>query len=150
MSLAAAAIQFLFSDSANVGDMPTTRRRRAARGIIITLIQTQVLFLAWGRCGLGYDDGLQRALQQFRVMDIGASDHSTQRAAIGFDHQATLYSVLTAIRWVLAHVIPPKRALPIAASADCHRQSRPPSSSQDLVNFLQIPCSTPLFTHRWK
>ena len=128
----------------------TTHRRGTSAGVVIPLVQTQVLLLARRRPGFRDDDGLQCALQQFRVMNIGARDHDPQWTAVRFDPHASLHPVFASIRRVLAHVIPPKRALPIAASADCHRQSTPPSSSQARVNFLQIFSSTPLRTHRWK
>ena len=150
MSPAAAAVQLLLADPTNMRRVSTTHRRRMTGGVVIPLVQTQVLLLARRRPGFRYHDGLQCALQQFRVMNIGPGDHDAQRTAVGVDYHASLHPVFASIRRVLAHVIPPKRALPMAASADCHRQSTPPSSSQARVNFLQIFSSTPLRAHRWK
>lgn len=148
MSPSTASIQFFFTDPADVGDVPAVRRSIVTGRIIIAFIQTQVLFPAWRGPGPGHHDGLQRAFQQLGIMHIGTRDHDAQRTTIRFHHQAPLHPVFAAICWVLAHLIPPKRALPMAPSADCHRQSTPPRLSHAWVSFFQILCKTPLFTQR--
>lgn len=119
-----------------------------ARRVIIPFIQTQMLFLARCGPGLGHNDGLRGAFQQFGIMHVRSIDHHAQRTAVGFDHHTAFYAVFAAIRWVLAHLIPPKRALLIAASALCHCQSTPPSLSHARVSFFQIFKKTPLRTQR--
>ena len=44
---------------------------------------------------------------------------------------------------------PPKRALPIEASADCHSQSTPPNSSQRDWMAAQMQGNTPADSHLW-
>ena len=75
MSPAAAAVQLLLADPTDMRRVPTTHRRRMTGGVVIPLVQTQVLLLARRRPGFRCDNGLQCALQQFRIMHIGPGDH---------------------------------------------------------------------------
>ena len=51
--------------------------------------------------------------------------------------------------WGCGQSGPPKRALPMAQSADCHSQFTPPNSSHPSTKRAQIRCSTPSSTQRW-
>ena len=53
-------------------------------------------------------------------------------------------------RWGFVQWSPPKRALPIEQSADCHSQFTPPNSWHSSIRTAQMPPSAPLPTQRWK
>ena len=144
----ATRVQLLLTDPTNVRRMPTAGRGGMTRRVIIPFIQTQMLFMARRGSGLGPHDGRQRAFQQLGVRHVRRIDHHAQRTAVGFHNHTAFYAVFAAIRGVFAHLVPPKRALPIAASALCHCPSTPPSSAPARVSFLQIFNKTPLRTQR--
>ena len=50
--------------------------------------------------------------------------------------------------WVWPNTVPPKRALLIAVSADCHLKSIQPSSAQSAMRAAQILSSRPHCVHR--
>ena len=62
--------------------------------------------------------------------------------------ETPLGTSLATIRRVGPNQVPPKRALPIAPSADCHSQSTPPNSSHPFTRAPHIRCKTPVSTHR--
>lgn len=105
-----------------------THRLPAGR-VVICLVQTQILWALVGGLRSLKHDGIESCLQQLGVVNIGWGDYDGQRTAISFDQKAAFYPVFRAISGVRPDLVPPKRALPITASAACHCQSTPPSSS---------------------
>ena len=73
-----------------------------------------------------------------------------QGSACCVDQDALLAPSLAPVGGVASNGAPPKRALPMEQSADCHSQSTPPSSSQPSTRAAQMPPSTPHPTQRWK
>jgi len=95
-----------------------------------TLYQDIVLRTLNCRLGALDNSGLQSRVQKLGIVDIGTCHNHTQRAACLFHKNAPLGPSFASIGGVAANQVPPKRALPIDASADCHSQSTPPNSSQ--------------------
>ena len=58
-------------------------------------------------------------------------------------------SRLCAGRWGCVQWRPPKRALPIEQSADCHSQFTPPNSWHSSIRTAQMASSAPHSTQRW-
>lgn len=134
MAFSLLLVEFLLADPANVRQVVLLGNRRMAGRIVITFVQTEMLRILVGGFGpIGHDrfDGRPK---QFGVMHVRSGYHHAQRAAVSFDNQATLGSILAPIGGVPPDVAPPKRAFPIAPSALCHCQSTPPSSSQLSIN----------------
>jgi len=73
-------IQLFFTNPTDVRTVAVGRNGAVPRGIIIGLVQTQVL----GRIGRGLraldDDGLKRRLQELGVMNVGTSYHNRKGA----------------------------------------------------------------------
>ena len=65
----------------------------------------------------------------YRV-DIRSRHHYAQRSSTRLYEDTALGSRLASVGRVATDCIPPERALPIEASADCHSQHTPPNSSQ--------------------
>lgn len=138
-----------FADSTNVRRVLVARGCFTPRRIVIAFVETQIL---WSfRRGLRtiHDDGLDRRSQQLRVVHVGAVDRRAQRTAILFDDQAAFRAWLAAIRWISADLVPPKRALAMAPSADCHSQLTPPSSSHSATITDHNRSITPFSHQRW-
>ena len=83
-------------------------------------------------------------------MHVGSSHRHAQGSARRVDQDCSACSQLGPGRWDCVQWRPPKRALPMEQSADCHSQSTPPSSSQPSTRTAQMPSSTPSSTQRWK
>lgn len=122
MTFTALLIQFFFADTADVRVVTLLLGYPVAGGIVVSLVQAQML----GRLGRGLGtinhDRVDRFLQQLVVIHIGPGDNHTQRPAIGLDDQATFGAGFAPIRGIRADMIPPKRALLMAPSALCHVQ----------------------------
>ena len=118
-------------------------------GIIVALVQTQVLRRFFSGLRPFHHDGLNGRFQELGVMDVGSGYYHTQWAAALLDEDTSFAPSLGAVRGVGTNRIPPKRALPMAQSADCHSQFTPPSSSHPSTKTAQIRCSTPSSTQRW-
>ena len=99
------------------------------RRVIVPFVETQVLFLLI-RFGPVDHNRFDRCLQELRIMNVGPGNDNTQGTTIALNDQAALGTVLRTIRRVFPDFVPPKRALPMAASALCHCQSTSLSSSQ--------------------
>ena len=115
-------------------------------GIVIPFVQAQVLHAFRAR---DYNV-LQGRSQEFRIMDVGSSHRHAQGPACCVDQDALLAPSFAPVGGVGSNRAPPKRALPMEQSADCHSQSTPPSSSQPSTRAAQMPSSTPHPTQRWK
>jgi hypothetical protein len=89
-------------------------------------------------------------LEQLGVVDVDGHHDHAQRTAVGLDDHTAFGALFRAIRGVGTDMVPPKRALPIAPSALCQRQSTPPNSSQFSTSVAQIRFKTPFCTYRWK
>jgi len=124
------------------------RRRHTSRGIVIAFIQAQVLRRIVRRLRPIHHDRLDGLLQQLGVVDVGARHDHAQGAAVRLDDHTAFGAVFPAIRGVGTNLVPPKRALPIAPSALCQRQSTPPNASQFSTSVAQIRFKTPFCTHR--
>ena len=73
-------------------------------------------------------------------------NHNAQGAALSIHKETPLGTSLATIRRV-GNQVPPKRALPIAPSADCHSQSTPSKASHPSTWAPHIRCKTPVSTH---
>ena len=140
-------IELLFPYSAYVRLIVVPRRRLVSGGVVISLVQTQMLrsIFAWTRTL--YHHGPQSRLQQLGIVDIGCGHHDAQWPTVGLYEDTALGPRLAAVGRVAANCIPPKRALPIDASADCHSQSTPPNSSQRVWMTAQTRGNTPADSH---
>jgi hypothetical protein len=148
MPFAIPLVEFLFADTPNVRNIVILIRRGASCRIVIALIQAQVLRRIVRRLRPIHNDRLNGLSQQLAVVDVGTGHNHAQRPPVGLDDQTALGAVFRTIRGVGTDMVPPKRALPIAPSALCHRQSTPSNSSQSLTSVAQIRSRTPFSTHR--
>jgi len=67
-------VQLFFTNAAHMPSIVMLLYRRCAGWVVIAFIQTQVLRLRLGHFGSIYNDGFNRFVQQFRIMDIGPCD----------------------------------------------------------------------------
>src|SRR5262245_39874307 len=148
MTLLAAAVQFLFTDAPDVRDVPAGLGRGPAAGVVVGLVQAEVLPVL-ERVGALDHDRLDRGRQQLGVVPVGAFDREPERAAASLDDQALLRAGLASVGRVGALFSPPKRALPMQPSAACQRQSTAPNSSHSLSSVAHNPSNTPSSTKRW-
>jgi hypothetical protein len=121
-----ACIQLFFADAADVRHVTEDQRRRFAGGIVIALVQAQVLPVT-ARIGRIDHHGVERVLQHLRVMHVGGGDKSGDGPAAGLGQQAAFCPRFGPICRVWARCAPLKRALPIEVSDDCHSNSTRPS-----------------------
>lgn len=84
MALLAGLVELLLADPADVGDVAGARGRRLAGGVVVALVQAEVLRALLGVWPLD-DDGLDRRLKQLRVVDVCTLDLEPERAAVGLD-----------------------------------------------------------------
>ena len=156
-SFLARLVQLLLSNAADMGTVSECGNGTVACGIVIPFVQAQVLgcFLSKRRTfrrgfGAGHDYTLQSPLQQLRVVDVGSGHHHAQGSAFRVDQHALLAPRFTPVRGVGSNGAPPKRALPMEQSADCHSQFTPPNSWHSSIRTAQMPSSAPHPTQRWK
>lgn len=150
MTLSTAGIEFLLTDARDVRCVLVIGRRLTPGGIVVSLVEAQVLRRVGCRLGTLDHDRVERLRQQLRVVDVRRGDDYRERAAVRLDQEAALRAVLGPIRGVRADMIPPKRALPMAPSAACQSQFTPASSSHSFTSVAQMRSSTPFCSHRWK
>ena len=139
-------VQFLLPNSPDMRTVPEGGNGPMTGGIVIPFLQAQVLHAFRAR---DYNV-LQGRSQEFRIMDVGSSHRHAQGPACCVDQDALLAPSFAPVGGVGSNRAPPKRALPMEQSADCHSQSTPPSSSQPSTRAAQMPSSTPHPTQRWK
>ena len=139
-------VQFLLPNSPDMRTVPEGGNGPMTGGIVIPFVQAQVLHAFRAR---DYNV-LQGRSQEFRIMDVGSSHRHAQGPACCVDQDALLAPSFAPVGGVGSNRAPPKRALPMEQSADCHSQSTPPSSSQPSTRAAQMPSSTPHPTQRWK
>ena len=139
-------VQFLLPNSPDMRTVPEGGNGPMTGGIVIPFVQAQVLHAFRAR---DYNV-LQGRSQEFRIMDVGSSHRHAQGPACCVDQDALLAPSFAPVGGVGSNRTPPKRALPMEQSADCHSQSTPPSSSQPSTRAAQMPSSTPHPTQRWK
>ena len=118
-------------------------------GVVASFIQTQVLRLLCAWNGTLSHDRFRSLLQQFGIVDIRRVHHNAQWPTPCFHEDAALGSRLASVGRIPSDRIPPIRALPIAASADCHSRSTPPNSSQWDWITAQTLGNTPADSHLW-
>lgn len=141
-------VELLFADATNVRCVPVIGGRLTAAGVVVSLIETQVLGRLRRRLGtIGYDR-IECSAQQLRVIYVGTSHDDGQWAAIGFHQYAALHPVFRTVCRVRTDMVPPKRALLIAPSADCHSQFTPPSSSHSSVSAAHMRSNMPSCSQR--
>ena len=118
----------VFAEATNVRNVVLLRDGRAARRVVVALVQAEVWFLI--RNGRSFEDHRsQGRVQQFRVRPIGSGDHGGERPPLLVHQHAPFRPRFAAIGRVWPHLFPPpKRAWPIAPSAACHFQNTAPSS----------------------
>ena len=95
-----------------------------------------------------HHNGVQGRLQQLGIVHVCSRNHNAQGAALSIHKETPLGTALATIRRVGPNQVPPKRALPIAPSADCHSQSTPSNFSHPSTRAPHIRCKTPVSTHR--
>ena len=116
-----------------------------ACGIVIPFVQAQVLS-AW-RARHYY--ALQGRSQKFRIMDRWLQPPLRSGVRLLRRPGGSSCSRLCPGRWDFVQC-PPKRALPIEQSADCHSQFTPPNSWHPSIRTAQMASSAPRSTQRWK
>ncbi len=119
------------------------------RWVVIPFVQAQVLRLLLGGRWPRHHYGIKCCIKQLGVVTIRSCYDHRERSTPLFHQQAPLYSILPSVCGVATHRVPPKRALPIAASAACHSQLTPPSSSHSSTKVAQRRSNTPTATHLW-
>jgi hypothetical protein len=97
--------QLLFPNAANVARVVVLFYRRLTCGIVIALIQAQILWLRLGRLGSIYYNGFDRFIQQFRIMNIGSRQHDRKRTALSIRQNALFRTVFASIGGVGADFI---------------------------------------------
>lgn len=95
-----------------------------------------------------HHNGVEGRLQQLGIVHVCSRNHNAQGAAVSIHKETPLGTSLATVRRVGPNQVPPKRALPMAPSADCHSQSTPPNSSHPSTRAPHIRCKTPVSTHR--
>jgi len=96
LALVPVEVLLLLADAPDVGDVPGFASGILACGIVISLVEAQVLFDLWALDDSGVDGGLQ----QLRVMDVRAVEDDRQWSAVGFDQNAFLGARFGPIRRV--------------------------------------------------
>jgi hypothetical protein len=138
------------ADPANMRRVVVIHSCLMAGRIIVALIQPEMLRLRGSWLRPLDDNRIEPLRQQFGVVNVGSSNGNPERASIGFHSEAALYPLRPPLRGLGANEVPPKRALPSAASADCHCQLTPPNSSPSCTRTVQIWAKTPRVHQRWK
>jgi hypothetical protein len=123
-------IELFLANAANMRAILEGRDGCMARGIVVALVQAEMLWRLRSRLGALHHDTLKRGGQELGIVDVGPSDGCARRTAISFYDYATFYPFFPRSVGLRPTKSPPMRALPIAVSAACHCQSPPPSSSQ--------------------
>ena len=123
-------ISLLLTNPADVPLIAIGRNHLMPSGMILGLIETQVLRRLCSGIRSFHYDGRKGRCQKFGVMDVGSSHYHAQGASRGLNQQAALAPSFTPIRGIATNQVPPKRAFPKAVSTDCHSQSILPNSAQ--------------------
>src|SRR5215213_8823890 len=143
-------IFLLLADTPDVRDVAVTLEHFPSRLLVVTLVQSQVLWRSLGGFGAFCDDGIERRLQEFEVRHVGSCYHHRKRATAGLNQNGAFDAYFGSIGGIGAYEVPPKRALLIAPSAACHSKSTPPNSSHSSIRASHISSSTPFSIHHWK
>ena len=138
-------VQLLLPNAPDMSTVLVGGNCPVACGIVIRFVQAQVLS-AW-RARHYY--ALQGRSQEFRIMDVGSSHRYAQGSAYCVDQDALLAPGFAPVGGVASNGAPPKRALPIEQSADCHSQFTPPNSWHSSIRTAQMASSAPHPTQRW-
>jgi hypothetical protein len=142
--LARTGRRLLFADGADVSGIARGGDRLASGGIIVGLVQAQVLRLLRRRLRPLHHDGRDGGTQQLGIVTIGPVDDQSERPALLIDQQTAFGALFATIGGVFAHLFPPpKRALPKAPSALCHFQETAPRSAHCATKRAQICRKTP-------
>src|SRR5215216_1318641 len=114
----------------NVGRIAPLFHGLAHRVVVVALVPTHVLRPRGRRLGALDHHGLQRGVDPFHLMAIGASYGDPERHPLAVGQHAPCGPKLAAIGGILAHLFPPPRgALVIAPSIACPSHSSPCRSS---------------------
>src|SRR5271157_5726698 len=112
----------VLTDRPDVADVPFLLGHLMPGGIVVPLVQAQVLLDLLGVGPLD-DDRLDRRLQQLLIDDVRSGDHYPERATVAVGQHTLLGPRLASVGGVFPHLFPPpNRALPSIASAACHFQ----------------------------
>src|SRR5690349_17232655 len=96
--------QLLLADFADVWDVLGVVGRVSARGVVVALVQAQVLWvLVW--VGTLHHDSLYGRLQQLGVVAVGPVDDNPQRPALLVHHDTAFGALFAAISRVFAHLV---------------------------------------------
>ena len=134
----------------DVRDIPASGHRAADVGIVISLIQAQVLTDFPGRRPRCHPP-VEHVAQLRLVMIVGARQRRIQRDAVAIGLDVAFGAQLGPVRGVLADAIPPfTGAETVAESTVCHCQSMPLISSYSCKHSLHKSWNTPERTHAWK
>src|ERR1043166_4675441 len=103
------------ADLPDVGGMSPRCRRLPSRGVVVALVQAQVLWSFRSRLGAVDYHGFNRRLQEFAVRNVGPVYEPSQRATLLLDQQAGLGAGFGTIRGVFAHLFSPEARFAHAA-----------------------------------
>jgi hypothetical protein len=141
-------IKFFLADTANMRHILISQRRIPAGRIVIAFVQTQMLWRIFRYLRPLDYNCLNRCFEQFCIMHVRCCNNCRKRAAICFNEDTAFYAIFCPVRVVWPNIVPAKRTLLIAVSADCHLKSIPPRSAQSAMRAAQILSSRPQFVHR--
>ncbi len=100
-------IEFFLTNPSNVRNIICLSRHPASGGIVIALVQAQVLRCILCRLGPIYNDRLNGLPEPFGIVDIGGRHDHPQRTAVGLDDHTTFGAIFRTIRGVGTDIIPP-------------------------------------------
>ena len=130
-------VQFLFANTADMGLVSGVGGGFVAGGIVIPLVQAQVL----SALRPTHHYTLQRQPEEFRIVDIGSGHYHAQGPATPVDQDAFLAAGPAPVCEVASNSAPQKPAFPIEQSADCHAQFTRSSSWHSSIGTAQAPSS---------
>src|SRR5205823_2391318 len=119
VALGPVAPLLLLADPPDVRGVIRSDRRASTVGVVVRLVQAQVL-LHFGRVGPLDHDRLDRRLQELLLDHVGPGDHHAQRPAVAVGQQALLGPLLAAVGGVLTRLFPPR-------TGPCPASRRPPA-----------------------
>ena len=146
VGLLARLVQFLFANTPDVRLVSGVGVGSVACGVVIPLVQAQVLTPSGRSTTMLSSVGLR----SFVSWTLAPATTTLSGPAGPVDQDAFLASGLPTVRGIASNSAPPKRAFPIEQSADCHSQFTPSNSRHSSIRTAQIPSSTPRSTQRWK
>ncbi len=135
-----------FAAMAEVGCIMPLPNRRVDLRVVVPFVQTQVLRNLERRSGAPDSEAVQRGRRRFHVMGIGGGhDHSQRRAALIGQH-VVLGPQFASVCRIGTCCRPPKGALTMTLSSDCHPHRIPCRSLYLVRSLAQNRSKTPALT----